>query len=158
MATKLKLKKVQQVNPSTKESGFAARPVLNGTIELDSIIASVARNSTFSEGEVAGIIRDMIKAVAEGLSAGNKVSLGVLGAIEPSVTSGWEAKAEDLHIDGIKAKPIYKPSDEVKAAVGAIILAWSRATDNDADTSDDDHTDQGNQSGTGSGSNGGVLE
>lgn len=51
MATKLKISKVSNVNPKTKQKGFTARVLTNGKAGYEEIVAEACHNTTLHKAE-----------------------------------------------------------------------------------------------------------
>ena len=125
----LKARKVKTINPKTKEEGLSARCVTNGKSSFEDICELAGLNTTMNVAELEAAGKLILQAAARQLKNGYIVDLGPLGAIAPSITSKWVAKAEDLLKSDLTAKVNYRPSDEIDAAIKGAKLAWASAAD-----------------------------
>ena len=130
---KLKVKKAGSKNPVSKQMGFAARVLTNGTADFDDIVKEAGHNTTMHKAELRMAFELCIESVAEMLKQGCIVDLGPIGKLYPSCTSGWYEKAEDMSLDDVKPGLYFRPGDEVQAAVKAAKLVWAKASDEDDD-------------------------
>ena len=128
---KLKVKKAGSKNPVSKQMGFAARVLTNGTADFDDIVKEAGHNTTMHKAELRMAFELCIESVAEMLKQGCIVDLGPIGKLYPSCTSGWYEKAEDMSLDDVKPGLYFRPGDEVQAAVKAAKLVWAKASDED---------------------------
>ena len=80
-----------------------------------------------AELEAAGKL--ILQAAARELKNGKIVDLGPIGTVYPSVNGKWVEKAEDLQKSDLTLKTVYRPSDEIDAAVKGAKLAWASAED-----------------------------
>jgi len=126
---KLKVAKSGRINPQTKQKGFAARVLTNGTANTDDIVREAGHNTTMHKAEVRMALDLCLEAAAEVLKQGYIVELGPIGKIYPSCTSGWVEKEEDLTLDDVKLSVYYRAGDEVEAAVRGAKLVWAKAND-----------------------------
>lgn len=126
---KLKVSKVSNVNPKTKQKGFTARVLTNGTADTDDIVKEAGHNTTMHKAEVRMALELCLEAAAEMLKQGYIVELGPIGKIYPSCSSGWVEKEEDLTLDDVKASVYYRAGDEVEAAIHGAKLQWAKKED-----------------------------
>lgn len=131
---KLKVVKSGQMNPSTKEMGYAARVITNGTAGFDDIVAAACRNTTVHKAEAKVALELSMESVAEMLKQGYIVDLGPVGKLYPSCTSGWVEKAEDLQLSSVTPSLYYRATEELSSAVKGASLQWAKAGET-ADTS-----------------------
>ena len=143
MATlKLKVSRVSNVNPKTKEKGFTARVHTNGTADFDEIVKEAGHNTTMHKAELRMAFELCLDSVAEMLKQGFIIDLGPIGKLYPSCTSAWYEKEEDMKLSDVKPTLYYRASDDVEAAVHGAKLVWAKAEDEE------------NENGEGSGSGG----
>ena len=128
---KLKVARSSRINPATKQKGFAARVLTNGTADFDDIVKEAGHNTTMHKAELRMAFELCIESVAEMLKQGCIVDLGPIGKLYPSCTSGWYEKAEDMSLDDVKPGLYFRPGDEEQAAVNAAKLVWAKASDED---------------------------
>ncbi len=120
---KLKVARSSRINPATKQKGFAARVLTNGTADFDDIVKEAGHNTTMHKAELRMAFELCIESVAEMLKQGCIVDLGPIGKLYPSCTSGCD----------VKPGLYFRPGDEVQAAVKAAKLVWAKASDEDED-------------------------
>ena len=92
----LKVKKIGFKNPQTKQAGFVARVVTNGTESFDDICEIAGMNTTYAQEEIVACAGLMLKAAARQLKNGKIIDLGPLGKLYPSVSGKWVEKEDDL--------------------------------------------------------------
>ena len=126
---KLKIKKSGSKNPVTKQLGFSARVLTNGTAEFDDIVKDAGRNTTMHKAELRMAFELCMDSVTEMLKQGYIVDLGPIGKIYPSCSSGWYAKEEDIKLADVKPQLYFRAGDEVEGAIKAAKLIWAKAGD-----------------------------
>ena len=131
--TTLKIKKVGQKNPKTKVLGFASRAIANGTADYVSLAKSASKNTTVHWAELQVALQLALEAAAQEVKNGKVVDLGPLGKIRPAVSGKWVEKEEDLTINDLTPHLNYVPSDDLKAAIRSVKMAWTteKATEDD---------------------------
>ena len=160
---KLKVSKSKRINPLTKQMGFAARVLTNGTAYFDDIVKDAGRNTTMHKAELRMAFELCIDSVSEMLKQGFIVDLGPIGKIYPSCSSGWYAKEEDMMLADVKPQLYFHAGDEVSGAIKAAKLVWAKASDEDDEEeggttpapSGDDNNGGGGGTNTGGGDNNG---
>ena len=161
---KLKIKKSGSKNPVTKQLGFSARVLTNGTAEFDDIVKDAGRNTTMHKAELRMAFELCMDSVTEMLKQGMIVDLGPIGKIYPSCSSGWYEKEEDIKLADVKPQLYFRAGDDVEAAIKAAKLVWAKASDEEEEDENGGGTPSGgdNNGGTGSitpgggGDNGGA--
>lgn len=90
-------------NKLTEKTGFIARAVNTGTVELDGLATHMAaHNSPFSKGTIKGILEDMVDCITELALDGKSVKIPNLGIFSIGLESKVVEKAEDWTVkDGI---------------------------------------------------------
>ena len=130
MATlKLKVAKSKRINPQTKQLGFAARVLTNGTADFDDIVKEAGHNTTMHKAELRMAFELCMDSVAEMLKQGYIIDLGPIGKLYPSCTSGWFEKAEDLKLEDVKPGIYYRAGEDVEGAIKSAKLVWAKASD-----------------------------
>ena len=163
---KLRIKKANSKKPITKEPGFVARVLTNGTAEFDDIVKDAGRNTTMHKAELRMAFELCMDSVTEMLKQGYIVDLGPIGKIYPSCSSGWYEKEEDIKLSDVKPQLYFRAGDEVEGAIKAAKLVWAKASDEEEEESltpdpsptGEGSNNQGGGSGSGSGSGGGSDE
>ena len=142
---KLRIAKVNMVNPSTKKKGFATRVITNGTASFDDVCDDAAEDTTFNVDEIRAAAGIFCRAAAKMLKQGYIVDFGPVGKLYPSCSSGWFEKAEDMCLSDVKPSLYFRPSDDVSAAISGASIVWAKASEQDE------------EEGTGSSSTGGTT-
>ena len=155
----LKIKKVAMKHPRTKQAGFVARVLTNGTETFDDICEIAGMNTTYAQEEIVACAGLMLKAAARQLKNGKIIDLGPLGKLYPSVSGKWVEKEDDLTLSDLTPHANYRPSAEISEAIKGATLGWATAKDEttegntqepEGDTTGDDNTgddNTGNQGG-----------
>ena len=126
---KLKIKKSGAKNPVTKQLGFSARVLTNGTADFDDIVKDAGKNTTMHKAELRMAFELCMDTVTEMLKQGFIVDLGPIGKIYPSCSSGWYEKEEDMKLSDVKPQLYFRPGDEVAGAIKAAKVVWAKASD-----------------------------
>lgn len=125
----LKVKKIAFKHPKTKQPGFVARVLTNGTESFDDICEIAGMNTTYAQEEIVACAGLMLKAAARQLKNGKIIDLGPLGKLYPSVNGKWVEKEEDLSLTYLTPKANYRPSEEISEAIKGATLGWATAKD-----------------------------
>ena len=160
---KLKVSKSKRINPLTKQMGFAARVLTNGTAYFDDIVKDAGRNTTMHKAELRMAFELCMDSVTEMLKQGYIVDLGPIGKIYPSCSSGWYEKEEDIKLADVKPQLYFRAGEEVEGAIKAAKVVWAKARDEDDEEeggttpapSGDDNNGGGGGTNTGGGDNNG---
>lgn len=129
----LNIKRVAQVNPKTKEKGYATRVVTNGSADFDELCKIAGRNTTMHPTEIRSASTLFCEAAAEALKGGMIVDLGPLGKLYPSVNGKWSKTEEEQTKASLTPSVNYRPSDDIFAAVKGASLKWVGGKDDDDD-------------------------
>ena len=161
---RLKVKRIKSSNPVTKQKGFAARVLTNGTADFDEIVKEAGHNTTMHKAELRMAFELCMDSVTEMLKQGMIVDLGPIGKIYPSCSSGWYEKEEDIKLDDVKPQLYFRAGDDVAGAIKAAKLVWAKASDQEeeeeggetpAPSTDDNNGGGGDTGGGTNGDNGG---
>ena len=136
----LKVKKIGFKNPQTKQAGFVARVVTNGTESFDDICEIAGMNTTYAQEEIVACAGLMLKAAARQLKNGKIIDLGPLGKLYPSVSGKWVEKEEDLALTDLTPHCNYRPSQEIAEAIAGAQLGWATAKDEDKENTQEPET------------------
>ena len=153
---KLKVKKAGSKNPITKQLGFTARVLTNGTANFDDIVKDAGRNTTMHKAELRMAFELCMDSVTEMLKQGFIIDLGPLGKIYPSCTSKWYEKEEDMKLDDVKPGLYFRAGDDVEGAIKSAKLVWAKASDEEEEDENGGGTPSGGDTGgdnTGGGDN-----
>lgn len=134
----LKVKKIPFKHPKTKQRGFVARVLTNGTETFDDICEIAGMNTTYAKEEIAACFGLALKAVARQLKNGKIIDLGVIGKLYPSVNGKWVADEDDLTLNDLTPKANYRPSDEINEAIKGASLGWATAKDEKDEEKDEE--------------------
>ena len=146
----LKVKKIGFKNPQTKQAGFVARVVTNGTESFDDICEIAGMNTTYAQEEIVARAGLMLKAAARQLKNAKIIDLGPLGKLYPSLSGKWVEKEDDLALTDLTPHCNYRPSQEIAEAIAGAQLGWATAKDEGETEPTDDNTNTGgNTPGTG---------
>ena len=138
----LKVKKIAFKNPHTKQPGFVARVLTNGTESFDDICEIAGMNTTYAQEEIVACAGLMLKAAARQLKNGKIIDLGPLGKLYPSVSGKWVEKEEYLSLTDLSAHANYRPSSEISEAIKGATLGWATAKDEkEENTQEPENTD-----------------
>ena len=156
---KLKIKKSGSKNPVTKQLGFSARVLTNGTAEFDDIVKDAGRNTTMHKAELRMAFELCMDSVTEMLKQGYIVDLGPIGKIYPSCSSGWYEKEEDIKLSDVKPQLYFRAGEEVEGAIKAAKLVWAKGSDEEEDslTPDPSPTGEGSENNGGGGGGTGSI-
>ena len=127
----LKCKKIPFKHPKTKQPGFVARVLTNGTESFDDICEIAGMNTTYAQEEIVACAGLMLKAAARQLKNGKIIDLGPLGKLYPSVSGKWVEKEEDLALTDLTPHCNYRPSQEIAEAIAGAQLGWATAKDDE---------------------------
>ena len=156
----LKVKKIAFKHPKTKQPGFVARVLTNGTESFDDICEIAGMNTTYAQEEIVACAGLMLKAAARQLKNGKIIDLGPLGKLYPSVSGKWVEKEEDLSLNDLTPHCNYRPSDEVSEAIKGATLGWANAKDEEKEEAEQEpeNPDNGSEGGGGDNPPAGDLE
>lgn len=126
---KLRVKKAGSKHPVTKQLGFVARVLTNGTADFDEIVKEAGRNTTMHKAELRMAFELCLDTVVESLKQGFIVDLGPLGKIYPSCSSGWFEKEEDMKLTDVKPTLYFRAADDVEASIKAAKLVWAKTSE-----------------------------
>ena len=143
----LKVKKIAFKHPKTKQPGFVARVLTNGTESFDDICEIAGMNTTYAQEEIVACAGLMLKAAARQLKNGTIIDLGPLGKLYPSVSGKWVEKEEDLALSDLTPHCNYRPSQEVSEAIAGAQLGWATAKDDDKEETEQEPETPGNGEG-----------
>ena len=151
---KLKVKKAGGKNPVTKQMGFVARVLTNGTADFDDIVKEAGHNTTMHKAELRMAFELCMDSVVDMLKQGFIVDLGPIGKLYPSCTSGWYEKEEDMKLEDVKPGLYYRAGEDVAGAVKAAKLVWAKKEDEEEEEENGGGTPSGGDT-PGGGDNGG---
>lgn len=120
MAVRYKLTKINDNITDNKTVKYSVTTVSYDNVNLDAL--AEPGSSTFSYGEVKGLVENLTILIAEALEGGNTVTIDGLGTF--SVTARPNREVEDplkIRAESIKLKGIgFKPSPKLKERLRSI--------------------------------------
>ena len=146
---KLKVKKtlLKRKVEGVMTEGYYGRVITNGTKAHDEIALDACKNTTLHKAEAKLAMEIFLDSISENLKQGYIVDLGPIGKLYPAVSGNWVQDPDLLSLDEMKTKVNFRPSDEIKAAIGAAVLSWKKDEDEEEGTEtpapeeDDDNTE-----------------
>lgn len=104
------------------ETGYFATPASNNKRTLKSIIQSIVRATSLSEGDVENAITSLTNVIKDSLSEGTAVDLGVLGSFKVVIPSRNMLAEEDVTAAKALKTPhiVYYPRQELKELVARV--------------------------------------
>lgn len=122
MAVRYKLTKINDNITDKKKVAYSVTTVSYGNVNLDTLAGQMAESSTFTYGDVKGLVENLTLLIAESLKDGNTVTIDGLGTF--SVTAQPNREVEDplkIRAESIKLKGIgFKPSPKLKERLRSI--------------------------------------
>ena len=115
---KLVLKKDLTKGAAAGDKRYYASAPVSGTMDFDSICDVVADRSTASDGDVALVIRSVIRVMGEAFLRNEVVQLGNLGNFRISIGSSGTVDEKDFQANLIrKPKIIFTPGAKLRKPV-----------------------------------------
>ncbi len=140
---KLKISKAKSYNPAKKMYGISARVNSNGTASFADLAEEAGHNTSMNPAEVEACAKLFVQAAVAQIKKGMIVALGPLGKLQPSCSSGWFEKAEELTMDAVRTHVNFVPSEDIKAAIQGASLSWAKASDDNENDNDNPGSEQG---------------
>ena len=148
-ALKLKIKKtlLKRKVDGVQKTGYYGRVITNGTKAHSEIALEACKNTTLHKAEAKLAMEMFLDSISENLKQGYIVDLGPIGKLYPAVSGNWVQDPDLLSLDDMKTKVNFRPSDEIKSAIGAAVLSWKKdeeeeeGTETPAPEEDDDNTE-----------------
>lgn len=123
---KLKVRKTQVKNPTTKAVGYYGKVISNGVKKFEDIVADAATNTTVHKAEITAASMLFVESIVKALKNGHIVDLGQLGKLYPSAKSKWHETADEVTLSEVQPKVYYAPSAEIDGAIKAADLSWEK--------------------------------
>lgn len=135
---KLKVKKtlLKRKVEGVMTEGYYGRVITNGTKAHEEIALEACKNTTLHKAEAKLAMEMFLDSISENLKQGYIVDLGPIGKLYPAVSGNWETDPDALALADMKPHVNYRPSDDIKAAIGAAVLSWAKAEDEEEETDD----------------------
>jgi len=105
------------------QSKWYGRVAKGENISLKDLAKSISEKSTFTEGDIYGVLKSMVNEMKIFMQMGNTVKLDDLGSFHLTITSEMVEKKEDYRIDqhvkSVKCK--FRPSGYRKGLGGKML-------------------------------------
>ncbi|MCR5850046.1 MAG: hypothetical protein K6G92_04965 [Bacteroidaceae bacterium] len=121
---KLKVMMAKHQHPRTKQQGYLARIVTNGTAYYEDIARQAGKNTTLNEMEMQLGIALFMGEAAKMLRQGYIVDMGPIGKLYPCCNSRWVENPDDIELDDIRPSLYYRPSEDLAGAIRSAALQW----------------------------------
>ncbi len=157
----ISLIKKKGINPQTMGTLYFPQWTRFATINKTALAKIMARGSTYSTGEVEGVMTDFAQHIFDQLLAGNAVQIEGLGTFKLKVSGKSATTAKAVTSAGITANVVFVPEDSLTSRLNdeADYQFITRVTADGQQDVDDDTTgtDTGTDTG-GSGSDSGTSD
>lgn len=100
-------------------------------------------NTTVHKAEMKVATELLLDGIARNIKNGYIVDLGPLGTLYPSVESNWHTAPEDCLLAEQRPKVSYRPSADIKSAIGAAQVGWTTEEETDDNSVQDEPTNPG---------------
>lgn len=130
---KLKVKKTkmfQKIN-GVKTEGYYGRVISNGKKSYEQVAEDSCVNTTMHKAEMKIAAELFLDGASKALKNGYIVDLGPLGTLYPSVESNWHTDPDDCTLAEQKPRVSYRPSADIKAAIGGAVVGWTEEKETD---------------------------
>lgn len=122
MAVRYKLTKINDNITGKEQVKYSVTTVSNGNVNLDTLAERMTDASTFTYGEVKGLMENLTLMIANSLKDGKTVTIDGLGTF--SITAQPNREVEEpskIRAESIKLKGIgFKPSPKLKERLSDI--------------------------------------
>ena len=106
--------KYKGFNREAQRVHYFPRWTSKGTLTKKSLAKLMARSSTFSVGEVEGIMTDFAQYITDALLDGQTVEIDGLGKFRLSVSGKAQAEAKDVTAEGVEVGVVFTPDKEMR--------------------------------------------
>jgi len=116
----LKFNVIPRKNPQHREAApkYYASVVSDGEFTLKQMAKRVSETSSFSEGDLMGILVTMLKIIPDALADGKIVRLGDLGSLRVTVSSEGSDDEKKVTANNIRSASVtFTPGKDLKDAV-----------------------------------------
>ncbi|NVO12285.1 MAG: HU family DNA-binding protein [Bacteroidales bacterium] len=116
----VKFNVVAKKNPIKKDlpPKHYATAISNGELTLKQLAKRVSESSSFSEGDLMGILVTILKIIPDALADGKIVRLGDLGSFRVSISSNGSESERKVSANNIRlAKVTFTPGRDLKDAI-----------------------------------------
>ena len=109
----INLIKKKGINPNTRQVLYFPQWTRVQTTDKKAMARRMARQATFSVGEVEGLLTDISQFIADELLSGNAAKVDGLGTFKLKVSGNSKPEAKDLTTKGCKAVILFEPDDDI---------------------------------------------
>lgn len=116
----LKFNVIPRKNPLNKDAApkYYASVASDGELTLRQLAKRVSETSSFSEGDLMGILVTILKIIPDALADGKIVRLGDLGSLRVAVRSDGSDDEKKVTVNNIRsANIVFTPGKDLKDAV-----------------------------------------
>ena len=122
---KVKKTKMKRLVNGVKTIGYYGRVISNGKKTYEEVALESCLNTTVHKAEMKVATELLLDGIARNIKNGYIVDLGPLGTLYPSVESNWHTDPEDCTLAEQRPKVSYRPSADIKSAIGAAQVGWT---------------------------------
>lgn len=144
----INLIKKKGINPQDKSVLYFPQWTRVQTTNVQSLAKRMARNSTFSVGEVGGMFQDFPDNIVDELLAGNAVEIAGLGTFKLKVQGKSSANIDEVTTRGCKISVVFEPAASLTSRLNdesemIFVKVPTVAGVQDAEGTDDNTADDG---------------
>lgn len=143
MSSSLKIKvkktKMYQKIAGVKTEGYYGRVISNGKKSYEQVAEESCVNTTVHKAEMKVASELFLDGASKALKNGYIVDLGPLGTLYPSVESNWHQDPDECKLEEQKPRVAYRPSADIKSAIGGAQVAWTQEKETDDNSIPDDN-------------------
>lgn len=118
----VKFNVIAKKNPQQQDSApkYYASAVSEGELTLKQLAKRVSESSSFSEGDLMGILVTILKIIPDALSDGKIVRLGDLGSLRVSISSDGSDDEKKVTANNIRSAGVtFTPGKDLKDAINS---------------------------------------
>ncbi len=150
----ISLIKKKGVNPQTKATLYFPQWTRVATTDAKELAKRMARNSTFSVGEISGMFQDFPENIIDELLAGNAVQIDGLGSFKLKVSGKSRANIEDVTSQGATISVVFEPDENLTSRLNDektfhFVTKPTEEGEQDVNDTTGDDDNQGTQTGGG---------
>jgi predicted histone-like DNA-binding protein len=114
----IKYKVIAKSEPGVKGGGklrYCAAPSNRTLIEFEDVSREISKVSSFSRGDIHGVLSSFVELIIDHIQLGASVRLGDLGIFSISISSDMKDSPEEVNSDCIRELRLnFRPSVEIK--------------------------------------------
>jgi len=118
----LKFNVIPRKNPQQQDAApkYYASVVSDGELTLKQLAKRVSETSSFSEGDLMGILVTILKIIPDALSDGKIVRLGDLGSLRVAISSDGSDDEKKVTANNIRSTSVtFTPGKDLKDAISS---------------------------------------